>query len=387
MCVRLILTWRRLLTIIGGPSKKPHFYSRLTSQLFSALAYLQVKKLVHCDIKPANILQNNNGMNFYLADFGLSNYLDEARSNRGTRNYMSPEAFKHGKLTHAADIWSFGIVLFEVTYDLPLIAGSNFKSSVWHERIIRLATSKRPDLLSMLDLNPEARPDANTCLRNLKGPKDPVPIKRERVPTDPNLASVSQKSHKRSNRTIKRETSIDDPATQTQVPFSLSINSQKEARKAPSSVKHEHGGPRPSLHCREATVKVEASTLNSCNHSASRELCQKKNSQTQERRTRSKPPGGPPTSTRSKSPKPATSSHNDSETTRVVPQARPGLPPSSVKSKLPKPGTPIRPETGSIRRHRKTSGSDSDTQKAQKRSKILPGARPKTQLGTDAKTL
>jgi serine/threonine protein kinase len=113
--------------------------------MLQALVYLQEKKIVHCDVKPENILQNRNGKNFYLADFGLSNYLANARSGRGTPVYMAPETFERGEIGTTADIWSLGVVLLEVILDLPLCFDIKNNHKQWHRRIMLLAAKCQED--------------------------------------------------------------------------------------------------------------------------------------------------------------------------------------------------------------------------------------------------
>lgn len=73
---------------------------------------------MHRDIKPANILLHNGKIK--IADFGLSKCLksptDVADTMVGSPLYMSPEVLKGESYTMKADIWSLGIVLFEMVY-------------------------------------------------------------------------------------------------------------------------------------------------------------------------------------------------------------------------------------------------------------------------------
>ena len=90
----------------------------LVARIADALALAHRKRLVHRDVKPSNILVNNNGEPF-LSDFGLALSEDEqsreSRSMAGTIPYMSPEQLrgKNQLLDGRTDIYSLGVVLYE----------------------------------------------------------------------------------------------------------------------------------------------------------------------------------------------------------------------------------------------------------------------------------
>ena len=99
-------------------------------RICEALQYAHDQGIVHRDIKPENILVGQNGQ-VKIADFGLAKMLDHAEANftltatqqvLGTRNYMAPEQIeKPGSVDHRADIYSLGVVFYELlTGELPL---------------------------------------------------------------------------------------------------------------------------------------------------------------------------------------------------------------------------------------------------------------------------
>ena len=102
---------------------------RLIKQLLDGLQTAHESKIIHRDLKPENILVNEE-LSLKLADFGLAHVDDDTRLTMqnaliGTPAYMSPEQIRGDDISFRSDIFSLGIIIYELITGIHPFVGKD----------------------------------------------------------------------------------------------------------------------------------------------------------------------------------------------------------------------------------------------------------------------
>src|SRR5215469_8908031 len=120
-------------------------------QLCEALDYAHNHaKVIHCDLKPANLMVNQRG-DLKITDFGIAQSLGDSVSRltaeqdrKGTLVYMSPQQLNGERCTHLSDIYSLGATIYELLTSKPPFYSGNIDRQIC-ERVAPTMTERRKE--------------------------------------------------------------------------------------------------------------------------------------------------------------------------------------------------------------------------------------------------
>ncbi|XP_031286835.1 G-type lectin S-receptor-like serine/threonine-protein kinase At2g19130 [Pistacia vera] len=136
------------------------------------LAYLHEKcrdRIIHCDIKPENILLDAE-FDPKVADFGLAKLIGREFSRvlttiRGTRGYLAPEWISGVAITDKADVYSYGMMLFELVSGRRNSEQFDSENSKFFPTWVASAITEGVNVLNLLDTRLEGNADIEELLR------------------------------------------------------------------------------------------------------------------------------------------------------------------------------------------------------------------------------
>ncbi|KAI8469231.1 MAG: kinase-like domain-containing protein [Monoraphidium minutum] len=170
------------LRAAGGTADMPKLLS-LLRQIASAMSYLHDRGVLHGDLKAANVLLSRDasaphGAAARVSDFGLSRVMSAGATHRSTRTlgtitHCGPEVLRLGKMSPAADVYAFGVLMWEAWSGGPAFGAAHY-GEVFERVVIR---DERPPI-------PPAMPEAYALLLTSCWATDP--------PRRPTFASILQ---------------------------------------------------------------------------------------------------------------------------------------------------------------------------------------------------
>jgi len=133
-----------------------------TRQILIGLAYLHSQRVVHRDIKGANILVEKSGR-IKLADFGMAKVLESVsigKSFKGSACWMAPEVIRQQNVGFEADIWSVGCTVYEMATGAPPWSDCSTQVQI----IFKIASSSEIPTIPE-HLSPEGHDFLRLCLQ------------------------------------------------------------------------------------------------------------------------------------------------------------------------------------------------------------------------------
>lgn len=206
---------RKTLTHAG--TIEPARATDIVAQLSSGLEAVHARKIVHRDVKPENILVDSHG-SVRLTDFGIARLTHGPALTRltgliGTPEYLAPELAEREHATGAADVYSAGIVLYELLTGHTPFAGVHPVAVL--QRHIQEAPH-RPDglpdslwaqLEAMLAKDPDARPSAANAADSLRA-LVPALADIAALPTSDTATRMNKRSRRAESDSVGRLASV-----------------------------------------------------------------------------------------------------------------------------------------------------------------------------------
>jgi serine/threonine-protein kinase len=127
----------------------------IVARVAEALSYAHQQRVVHRDIKPANIMYDPETNTVKVTDFGIARITDSSKTKTGlvlgTPSFMSPEQIAGKKVDGRSDLYSLGVMLFQMlTGTLPL------RGESMAELMYKIANEDAPDIRTIRPELPES---------------------------------------------------------------------------------------------------------------------------------------------------------------------------------------------------------------------------------------
>ena len=176
----------------------------IAKDIANGLTHAHANNIVHCDIKPHNILMTEDG-HAKITDFGIARAVTESTltyggSVIGSVHYFSPEQARGGSITPKSDVYSLGVVMYEMlTNRLPFTGENPVAIAMKHIEEEPISPSRyRPQIPPMLEAivcramskSPEIRPSSFELVQELSNVEAALSMT---VKSDPDATQVLRK--------------------------------------------------------------------------------------------------------------------------------------------------------------------------------------------------
>lgn len=162
-----------------------HDRLRLFLQVCAAVSHAHANLVVHRDLKPSNIMVTSAG-EVCLLDFGIAKLLDEPAEGRteitgtGTRaftlHYAAPEQLRNGVITTMTDVYSLGVVLYEVLVGRKPYDPARPTDAAWEEAILT-GDPVRPSVAALRLAREQGQAQPRRAASELSGDLDNILLK------------------------------------------------------------------------------------------------------------------------------------------------------------------------------------------------------------------
>ena len=241
----------------SGPGLDLGKSQRLTMELAVGIKYLHTMNIVHCDLKPENVLVHKGHIK--ICDFGLAGYSATERHGTatGTGAYMAPELINRRSSTpyhlqEAQDVWSFGIILYAILFsDLPWekarLKDEDFKlfckkggvsSSLYPFNTV--ASPMRALLRGVLAIKASQRPSMVDIIEHMETGHEWFQGGKKQAITSYGMRDLTPEREQKAAKQARAQTKAAPVTVQVQVPSKHHMNNRE-----PSSAS---SGSSPSIH-------------------------------------------------------------------------------------------------------------------------------------------